>query len=134
MWDLSGNEKTQEQLDAYKMKMKFSKEDDKALKKKTITLASVIWRMIFKQENTCYIYNKGENYHCAGNKARSVEDIYSTAKTYVKDITREKVEIAIDKLKNKNLISQNFCSDVRRRVHTPQNLKTTLQEIKDGLK
>ncbi len=135
MWDLKGNEKTQEQLDAYKRQMKFSKASDKEQKKKTITLASVIWRMIFKQDGTYYEYpNKSQNHQCSGERARSVEDMYSTAKSYVKDITREKVEKAVDRLLSKNLITQHYCIDVLRRVHTPRNLKTTLQEIKDALK
>ncbi len=133
MWDLKGNEKSQKELDAYPRPMKFRKAEDSSLKKKTITLASVIWRMIFKQEDTCYIV-KNESHQCNGTRARSVEDIYSTAKSYVKDITREKVEQAIDKLRTKGLIGQHFCDDVKRRVHTPQNLKTTLTEVKNALK
>lgn len=134
MWTLQGKEKTQAQLDAYEKKMKFRKGKDSELKKKTISLASVIWRMIFKQEETCWIGEKAESHQCDGNRARSLEDMYSTAKSYVKDITREKVEQAINKLRTKGLINQSYCPDVQRRVHTAQNLKTTLQEIKDALK
>lgn len=134
MWNLSGNEKTQEQLDAYPRAMKFKKADDDAKEKKTISLASVIWRMVFLQEPTYYTAKHGSQTHqCAGTRARSVEDIYSTAKNYVKNMTREKVEEAIDKLCNANLISQHFCDTVQRRVHTAANLKITLTEVKKAL-
>lgn len=54
MWNLSGNEKTQEQLDAYPRAMKFKKADDDAKEKKTISLASVIWRMVFTRTYLLY--------------------------------------------------------------------------------
>jgi hypothetical protein len=131
MWNLSGNEKTQEQLDAYKRKLMFSKKSTI----KTITLASVIWRMVFKQEHTYYTAENGtQSFQCNGGRSRSVEDMYSVAKNYVKNVTREKVEIAIDKLMRGNLISQSFCSDIRRRVHSPLSLNVTLTKVKNILK
>lgn len=134
MWNLSGNEKNQQQLDAYPRTMKFKKADDDAKEKKTITLASVIWRMVFLQEPTYYTAKDGSQTHqCAGTRARSVEDMYSTAKSYVKDMTREKVEKAIDKLCAANLVSQHFCDTVQRRVHTAAKLKITLAEVKKVL-
>lgn len=135
MWQLKGNEKNQEQLDSYVRKLKFKKSNDDALKKKTITLSSVIWRIIFKQEPTYYcIDNNSQQLQCNTSRLRSVEDIYSVAKNYVKDVTREKVEISMEKLISAGLITQSYCSTILRRVHTPQNLKTTLQEVKDVLK
>jgi len=135
MWKLRGDEKTQEQLDAYVRKLKFKKSNDEAKDKKTITLASVIWRMVFLQEPTYYTDEKGyQNHQCDGSRLRSVEDMYSVAKNYVKNVTREKVEKAIEKLISAGYIEQSFCETVQRRVHTALKIKATLTDIKKVLK
>lgn len=132
MWILQGNEKTQEQLDAYKRRLLFVKDSPI----KIITLASVLWRMIVKREHTYYETAPGQQSHqCDGHRARSVEDMYSVAKNYVKkEVTREDVEKAIEKLIKANLITQSFCSTINRRVHNTRSLTTKLAEFKKAMK
>lgn len=132
MWTLKGNERNQEELDNYPKPMFFSK----ASTIKTISLASVMWRMIIKREDTYYRTGKGGNqeHQCTGTRSRSVEDIYSVAKNCVKGITREKVEIAIEKLIKADLIVQSYCGTIQRRVHCPKKLDAKLQDFKTALK
>ena len=136
MWILRLNEKTQEQLDDYPRAMKFATKNDQAQTKKTISLASVIWRLVIKQEPTYYKYEDGhETPQCGQAKRRSVEDIYSVAKFYMKKpASREQIERAMDILVAANYVSKIFCSVVKRRVHYPKNLQITLTQIKQALK
>lgn len=69
---------------------------------------------------------------CYSNRARTIEDAYTIAKTYIPGITYEQVYKAVIRLYH-TYISPSFCMTVQKRVHNPCGLTVTSSEYRTHL-
>lgn len=81
-------------------------------------LAELLTRLIIEKEATVIRYKNGnQRNHCSSNRCRSAEDAYLVAKAIFPEITLEQVDNILLKLREKVLVSRNYCTTVKRIVH-----------------
>lgn len=84
------------------------------------TLRDVILN-IYTRKNDTYRIDKTGKYRIVGNfkkySNRSAQDVYLTAKSYIKDITIDEVKNTLNKLKTNGILLGNFCHTCGRMVY-----------------
>lgn len=101
-------------------------------------LAEVIYKLIAQRNShldpltrDTIIPALGNRIQCHGGSARSIDDIYIVAKSYIPGITLKQVDAAISKLKGPT-IGGWYCYDVKKRVHR-SNYGKTIQDFRNSM-
>lgn len=100
-------------------------------------LAELIYETMHKKTLTLSKYKNGSlRKQCDDSRARSIEDMYQVAKTYIPGITYEKVREAVVSLYSagtKGRLAHHYCGTVKRIVHGPYNVTSTVHDVRKSL-